>query len=526
MHDKSHRYIFRTRSMRAPRACVIEEVGTSFAHTTRHSVPIPFRPLPSLPFPFFSIPSPFPFPLPSWVPSPLPCLAFTSPIPYPTPLPFPFPSLPFTSQPTRLHSGLIGSNESEVKTQATSQCAGPCPRGFYCKAGTWQLTACTPGHSCSIGTARPIPCPEGTYSSASNLKSEDQCLTCPKGSFCPARSLSPTLCSPGKYASVPGLPACEQCPAGTQQGGVGATSCPACDLGYSCWKGSSTAFPCEEGRFGNATDLKDAAECTMCPAGSACSIGSVVPRECLAGEYQDWAGQGTCKQCDRSAGHYQPGEGATSCLTCTPGFWCTASLAVACPKDTYNPNYGNTSQLACRLCPLNSTTNQRGGRTSVAGCMCKVGFYRPAAPAEPDSAVCRTCPSGSECPSPGITIGTLPVKRGYFRIANASKDVRRCPDAYANCSGSFECVDSSSGCRGSVHGERRCLRAPMSPRADSRHLVPPRATSCHLAPPRATSRHLAPLCPTLHLPCACSRLNVCGGLTPHVRPMRKTTGSR
>ena len=55
----------------------------------------------------------------------------------------------------------------------------------------------------------------------------------------------------------------------------------------------------------------------------------------------------------------------------------------------------------------------------------------------------------------GITLASLPVKRGYFRLTNTSIDVRRCPDAAVNCNDSPECPESNSGCRGTVEASRR-----------------------------------------------------------------------
>ena len=73
------------------------------------------------------------------------------------------------------------------------------------------------------------------------------------------------------------------------------------------------------------------------------------------------------------------------------------------------------------------------------------------------------CPSGSLCPSPGITIRTLPIKRGYYRLSNASHDVRRCPDAYANCGDELECQESNSGCRGGDDVDASCADGLTGP---------------------------------------------------------------
>ena len=62
---------------------------------------------------------------------------------------------------------------------------------------------------------------------------------------------------------------------------------------------------------------------------------------------------------------------------------------------------------------------------------------------------CCTCPIGTSCDDlASITLYDLPVKSGYFRLSLDTIDVRRCPDAAANCTGKSECSFSSSGCAG------------------------------------------------------------------------------
>jgi len=47
-----------------------------------------------------------------------------------------------------------------------------------------------------------------------------------------------------------------------------------------------------------------------------------------------------------------------------------------------------------------------------------------------------------------ISLERLPISPGYFRLGNDNADVRRCPDAGANCSGLSECLGTTSGCAG------------------------------------------------------------------------------
>ena len=66
-------------------------------------------------------------------------------------------------------------------------------------------------------------------------------------------------------------------------------------------------------------------------------------------------------------------------------------------------------------------------------------------------------PVGTNCES-GATIERLPITTGYYRLHNATIDVRKCPDAETNCSTSFgkpSCV-STSACIGGTDAELLC----------------------------------------------------------------------
>ena len=68
------------------------------------------------------------------------------------------------------------------------------------------------------------------------------------------------------------------------------------------------------------------------------------------------------------------------------------------------------------------------------------------------STFCRSCPSFAECAA-YTTLATLPMPRGYYRLSNASYDLRRCPD-----------FGEGSGCIGGVSADegpcKEWLRGP------------------------------------------------------------------
>ena len=49
---------------------------------------------------------------------------------------------------------------------------------------------------------------------------------------------------------------------------------------------------------------------------------------------------------------------------------------------------------------------------------------------------CQVCPTGTACEG-AATLDELPLQRGYYRIDDNSTDVRKCPDADANCATNF-----------------------------------------------------------------------------------------
>ena len=129
---------------------------------------------------------------------------------------------------------------------------------------------------------------------------------------------------------------------------------------------------------------------------------------------------------------------------CAPGYWCTGGKAVPCPNGTYNEVQGAYGQDACKPCPAHSSTRGEAKAHRTA-CECVSGYF------DAGDVICSLCPLGADCTldedERGLTIAGLPVARGFFRTSFASADIRRCPDASANCSAS-SCLESTTGCLG------------------------------------------------------------------------------
>ena len=117
---------------------------------------------------------------------------------------------------------------------------------------------------------------------------------------------------------------------------------------------------------------------------------------------------------------------------------------MACRVGFFNPSAGARDGTACMRCPEHSTTAGPAS-ASARACVCERGFFYDAR-----AAACKSCFIGTACHSIGTTVASLPVLAGYYRLSNASLDVRRCPDAAANCTDAPSCPESTSGCRGTV----------------------------------------------------------------------------
>merc|ERR1740130_443836 len=130
--------------------------------------------------------------------------------------------------------------------------------------------------------------------------------------------------------------------------------------------------------------------------------------------------------------------------SCAPGYWCSAANAIPCVPNTFQPEIDQIDAGACQQCPEDAVSPKAS--KSIDSCKCKPGYYD----SEPaiNELRCVQCKTGSDCSTDvsGVTLETLPLLPGYYRISNASNDLRRCPDFGHN-----------SGCVGGVgSGEGPC----------------------------------------------------------------------
>ncbi|XP_072312986.1 uncharacterized protein [Eucyclogobius newberryi] len=178
--------------------------------------------------------------------------------------------------------------------------AGVCLAGYFCDWGSSKgdEALCPAGFFCPRGTPAPLPCPPGTFSSATGIAHQYNCTTCLPGYYCQGEgTVQPNLCPAGHYCP-PGLTLGTEfpCPPGTVQKRLGAMSphnCMACPPGMFCseYGLSEPSGLCDPGYFCpsgsisfNSSELQaNSTENHICPAGHFCPSGTGHPHPCPAG---------------------------------------------------------------------------------------------------------------------------------------------------------------------------------------------------------------------------------------------------
>ena len=221
-------------------------------------------------------------------------------------------------------------------------------------------------------------------------------------------------------------------------------------------------YTCNDGFFGNSSNLATA-ECTgPCPPGFVCPAGSITPTPCPAGSYLDsFLGRslGNCIRCSPgsfsaingsagctacAAGTLSEVAGASSCNACPVGGFCASDGAASlrqtfepCAAGTFNPSVGALSNASCVRCaigkanPIPGSADPEACRDCLAGSFaatvgtgicsqCASGTYQ----AQRGATSCEVCPRGSYCIDGSSTPQACPG--GTWSNASGMSSVRDC----------------------------------------------------------------------------------------------------
>ena len=353
-----------------------------------------------------------------------------------------------------------------ISDEKATSCS-PCPLGSRSSADNTECIKCDDG---TFSGANPTNvcnlCPSGTIPTVQ----QESCQACPAGKFSVAGDSVCASCEEGSYASS-GSSVCVRCLAGTISNEAltscdtcnpgtfssnGASRCEECDLGKVAQGGASRCDSCEAGKKSNS----DLTSCESCLPGSYSGLGQGSCSVCGLGKYAST--NNTRDKCNDCPSKQESNEEFTACkckvgfvtvlengmLTCRCDFGrefiesegiCSICRAGAyknligdeqctscnqnAVKDSFDTTYwimkDNKDDDADNNLPINSTS-----------CACgKLYFLDPTPPINEPSFIgqCIKCPEETtNCDKPGITLATLPVKKGHWRSGGDSNVVIQC----------------------------------------------------------------------------------------------------
>jgi hypothetical protein len=350
----------------------------------------------------------------------------------------------------------------------------PCPPGSICaSSGMSTPDDCPAAFFCPGNTSIAYPCPAGTASNSTRMRSASECQSCPSGYYCQAAGkTTPTgLCSAG-YICFKGATT------STPQDNITGR---ACIPGESCKAGSSSASPCIGGRYcSDPTGTPDGLPCSagyycrsasftptpegqisltygligdICPSGSYCGNGSYTSTPCPSGYYSGSRGASTndtCVICPGGSVCSSPGLSSPDAL-CAPGYFCVPGSTSPTPSSGLCPKgaWCSANSSAPTQCIAGRYQNETG--SSALNCLqCPAGHYCPGiSTIIPIPCIAgRYCPAGSAAPMdcPRSTYSTTP-------LANSSLVCISCPPGYAcptaasttplTCEAGYYCVRGS-----------------------------------------------------------------------------------
>ena len=166
-------------------------------------------------------------------------------------------------------------------------------------------------------------------------------MACPEGHYCPAGVTVPDDCPLGTWSASTGLTLaseCQDCSGGHYCNGTGLTTPSGpCDAGYYCTAAAVTPTPTD----GSTGDV--------CTIGHHCPEGTTSPIPCADGTYMSQTQATSCLPC--TPGYYCVSGSAPA--LCPPGFYCpqsTGPVWQSCPPGTYSISNGLSNETQCTQC--------------------------------------------------------------------------------------------------------------------------------------------------------------------------------
>ncbi|GMI14940.1 hypothetical protein TrVE_jg10948 [Triparma verrucosa] len=360
----------------------------------------------------------------------------------------------------------IGKYQSNV---ASTDCV-VCPKGTYNNEN-----AVVTAHHDSVDDC--IVCPAGTYNAeaadaASKHDDVNDCVVCSSGKYLPDEATSAELhdsaddciaCA-GKYTTPDSVESEETrtaasfCPSGYACRGGVKTSCVAgvtfqpdagkssCNVCSSCGPGKYVAMECT---------ISSDRICESCPGGSASLGGQTECSECGDGKpTNNETSASICTTCpqyeelDLSIGYsvtackcmpsFVRRLGNESC-SCTPGHTLTGEECSPCEVGRFKDDYGVHSCSRCEDVLKNSVTLSKNS-TTASECVCPAGKFDNLLGGS--ARMCEPVKKGMSTTVEAMTLSTVTVEPGFWRVGPQSIDIRKCPVSDA-CPGG----NSSNYCR-------------------------------------------------------------------------------
>jgi hypothetical protein len=270
---------------------------------------------------------------------------------------------------------------NHFSTGATDSCT-PC-EGGHSDIGSSSCVSTPPGHFWN-GTAD-VPCPASTFSE-NGASDVNGCISCD---------------GPGEF-SYAGASYCKTALAGTKPNSL-RTATELCPANYFSVGAADNCAPCPA----NGHSQEGSPSCDFCGLGEEFDADLNACKECAPG-FASLGG--TCIVCE-GLREYTSSQGEPVCLLSPPG---------------QMPNHNNTGTIDC---PKN---------TDLVGCDCPINRFL-----SEDGLSCDEIPAkGVKRDVTGMTLATLHILPGFWRIDASSSDVRACPIADA-CTGG----NSTTNCR-------------------------------------------------------------------------------